>query len=235
MEDEREKKEYLSTLFDEVYIKDIVERNQITREDILNNILDFLASQISSLTNPTNIANALTSMRGEKIHSALVSNYITHTKDSFLISMAKRYDIKGKSYFEYPNKYYYVDVGLRNARLNYRQFDPGHIMENIIYIELLRRGYSVDVGVVTDRTAGKNAQREIDFVVNDMDRKIYIQSAFQMENDRKVSSEKASLMLTKDFFKKIIVRLDIPHHFYDEDGIFHCNLIDLLLGRVELF
>lgn len=207
MEDEREKKEYLSTLFDEVYIKDIVERNQITREDILNNILDFLASQISSLTNPTNIANALT----------------------------KRYDIKGKSYFEYPNKYYYVDVGLRNARLNYRQFDPGHIMENIIYIELLRRGYSVDVGVVTDWTAGKNAQREIDFVVNDMDRKIYIQSAFQMENDRKVSSEKASLMLTKDFFKKIIVRLDIPHHFYDEDGIFHCNLIDLLLGRVELF
>ena len=149
--------------------------------------------------------------------------------------MAKRYDIKGKSYFEYPNKYYYVDVGLRNARLNYRQFDPGHIMENIIYIELLRRGYSVDVGVVTDRTAGKNAQRVIDFVVNDMDRKIYIQSAFQMENDRKVSSEKASLMLTKDFFKKIIVRLDIPHHFYDEDGIFHCNLIDLLLGRVELF
>ena len=105
MEDEREKKEYLSTLFDEVYIKDIVERNQITREDILNNILDFLASQISSLTNPTNIANALTSMRGEKIHSALVSNYITHTKDSFLISMVKRYDIKGKSYFEYPNKY----------------------------------------------------------------------------------------------------------------------------------
>lgn len=152
-----------------------------------------------------------------------------------MISMAKRYDIKGKSYFEYPNKYYYVDVGLRNARLNYRQFDPGHIMENIIYIELLRRGYSVDVGVVTDRTAGKNAQRVIDFVVNDMDRKIYIQSAFQMENDRKVSSEKASLMLTKDFFKKIIVRLDIPHHFYDEDGIFHCNLIDLLLGRVELF
>lgn len=235
MEDEREKKEYLSTLFDEVYIKDIVERNQITREDILNNILDFLASQISSLTNPTNIANALTSMRGEKIHSALVSNYITHTRNSFLISMAKRYDIKGRSYFEYPNKYYYVDVGLRNARLHYRQFDPGHIMENIIYIELLRRGYSVDVGVVTDRTAGKNAQREIDFVVNDMDRKIYIQSAFQMENDRKVSSEKASLMLTKDFFKKIIVRLDIPYHFYDEDGIFHCNLIDLLLGRVELF
>lgn len=136
-----------------MYIKDIVERNQITREDILNNIWFFGLSQISSLTNLLNIANALTSMRGEKIHSALVSNYITHTRDSFLISMAKRYDIKGKSYFEYPNKYYYVDVGLRNARLNYRQFDPGHIMENIIYIELLRRGYSVDVGVVTDRTS----------------------------------------------------------------------------------
>lgn len=233
--DEKDKKDYLSSLYSELYVKDIVERNGIEREDILNDILDFLASQISSLTNPTNIANALTSMKNEKVNSTLVSNYVQHIIDSFLISMAKRYDVKGKTYFKYPNKYYYTDIGLRNARLNYRQYDPGHIMENIIYNELLRRGYSVDVGVVTDRTGGANVQKEIDFIVNDADKKIYIQSAFQMDTDKKDSSELASLILTKDFFKKIIVRMDIPHNFYDDNGIFHCNLIDLLLGRVELF
>lgn len=233
--DEKDKKDYLSSLYSELYVKDIVERNGIEREDILNDILDFLASQISSLTNPTNIANALTSMKNEKVNSTLVSNYVQHIIDSFLISMVKRYDVKGKTYFKYPNKYYYTDIGLRNARLNYRQYDPGHIMENIIYNELLRRGYSVDVGVVTDRTGGANVQKEIDFVVNDADKKIYIQSTFQMDTDKKESFELASLILTKDFFKKIIVRMDIPHNFYDDNGIFHCNLIDLLLGRVELF
>ena len=233
--DEKDKKDYLTSLYSELYVKDIVERNSIEREDILNDILDFLASQISSLTNPTNIANALASMKNEKVNSTLVSNYVQHIIDSFLISMAKRYDVKGKTYFKYPNKYYYTDIGLRNARLNYRQYDPGHIMENIIYNELLRRGYSVDVGVVTDRTGGANAQKEIDFVVNDADKKIYIQSAFRVDSDKKESAELASLLLTKDFFKKIIVRMDIPHNFYDDNGIFHCNLIDLLLGRVELF
>lgn len=235
LEDEKDKKDYLTSLFKEVYIRDIVERNKIEREDVLGDILDFLASQISSLTNPTNISNALSSMKNEKINSSLVASYVQYTIDSFLISMAKRYDVKGKTYFKYPNKYYYTDVGLRNARLNYRQYDPGHIMENIIYNELIRRGYSVDVGVVSDRSKGKNIQKEIDFVVNDADRKIYIQSAFRMDTEQKTSSELASLMLAKDFFKKIIVRMDIPHNFYDENGIFHCNLIDMLLGRVELF
>ncbi len=235
LKDEKDKKDYLTGLYTELYMKDIVERNGIEREDILGDILDFLASQISSLTNPTNVANALASMKNEKVNPALVSNYIQHIIDSFLISVAKRYDVKGKTYFKYPNKYYYTDIGLRNARLNYRQYDPGHIMENIIYNELLRRGYSVDVGVVTDRTGGANLQKEIDFVVNDADKKIYIQSAFQMDAIKKESSELASLLLTKDFFKKIIVRMDIPHNFYDDNGIFHCNLIDFLLGRVELF
>ena len=233
--DEKDKKDYLSSLYSELYIRDIVERNGIEREDILNEILDFLASQISSLTNPTNISNALTGIRKEKINSTLVSNYVQYAIDSFLISMAKRYDVKGKTYFKYPNKYYYTDIGLRNARLNYRQYDPGHIMENIIYNELIIRGYSVDVGVVTDRTGGANLQKEIDFVVNDADRKIYIQSAFKMDTDKKESSELTSLMLTKDFFKKIIIRMDIPHNFFDDNGILHCNLIDMLLGRVELF
>lgn len=235
LEDEREKKEYLSSLYRELYIKDIVERNKIEREDILEDILNFLASQISSLTNPTNIANAIASMKHEKVNPALVSNYVQHVIDSFLVEMAKRYDVKGKTYFNYPNKYYYTDIGLRNARLNYRQYDPGHIMENIIYNELVRRGYSVDVGVVSDRTGGKNLQKEIDFVVNDADKRIYIQSALQMETEEKTASEVSSLMLTRDFFKKIIIRMDIPHYFYDEQGVFHCNLIDFLLGRVELF
>ena len=235
LSDPKDKKDYLLSLYNELYIKDIVERNRIEREDVLNDILDFLASQISSLTNPTNIANALASLKQEKVNGTLVASYVQHIIDSFLISMARRYDIKGKSYFNYPNKYYYTDIGLRNARLNYRQYDPGHIMENIIYNELLRRGYSVDVGVITDRTNGANLQKEIDFVVNDVDKKIYIQSAFQMDTDKKESSELASLLLTKDFFKKIVVRMDIPHSFYDNNGILHCNLIDMLLNRVELF
>lgn len=233
--DDKDKKNYLSELYKELYIKDIVERNRVEREDILNDILDFLALQISSLTNPTNIANALMSMRNENVNPTMVSNYIKHAMDCFLISMAKRYDIKGKTYFNYPNKYYYSDLGLRNARLNYRQYDPGHIMENIIYNELIRRGYSVDVGVVYDRTEGSNVPKEIDFIVNDGDRKLYIQSAFKMDTDVKMESELKSLTLTKDFFKKIVVRTDIPHNYYDDNGIFHCNLIDFLLEKVELF
>ena len=235
MTDDQDKKDYLSNLYEELYVKDIVERNKIEREDILNNILDFMASQISSLTNPTNVANAIASMRQEKVNPAMVSSYITHTIDAFLLRMAQRYDVKGKSYFNYPNKYYYTDIGLRNARLNYRQYDPGHIMENIIYNDLIRRGFSVDVGVVVDRRNGSYVQKEIDFVVNKGDKKLYIQSAFQMDTEKKESSELDSLKLTGDFFKKIIVRMDIPHNFYDDNGIFHCNLIDFLLERVDLF
>lgn len=235
MTNDQDKKDYLSNLYTELYIKDIVERNGIEREDILNNLLDYLASQIGSLTNPTNVANAISSMRHEKVNSAMVSSYISHTIDAFLLRMAQRYDVKGKSYFNYPNKYYYTDIGLRNARLNYRQYDPGHIMENIIYNDLIRRGYSVDVGVVVDRRNGGYLQKEIDFVVNRADRKLYIQSALQMGTEQKESAELDSLTLTGDFFKKIIIRMDIPHHFYDENGIFHCSLIDFLLERTELF
>lgn len=233
LEDEKDKKDYLSSLYSELYIKDIAERNGIEREDILNDILDFLASQISSLTNPTNMANVLASTRKEKVNPTLIANYVRHTMDSFLIHMARRYDVKGKTYFHYPNKYYYTDIGLRNARLHYRQYDPGHIMENIIYNELIRKGYSVDVGVINDRTGKRNVQKEIDFVVNDRDTRTYIQSAFRMDTETKESSELKSLLLAKDFFKKIVIRMDIPHQFYDDRGIFHCNLIDFLLGRVE--
>lgn len=232
---DREKMEYLSNLFSETYLKDLKEHGRIQRGDILSNILDFLASSISSLTNPSNIANAIGSSLREKIDHNLVNGYIEKLKDAFLVSEARRYDVKGKTYFNYPNKYYYADIGLRNARLNYRQYDPGHIMENILYNELIRRGYKVDVGVVCDRRNGKNVQKEIDFVVNDMDRRIYIQSAYKMSIEDKVASELDSLMLTGDFYKKIVIRDDIPHQFYDEKGFLHCSLLDFLQNRVALF
>ncbi|MBR0373161.1 MAG: ATP-binding protein [Mogibacterium sp.] len=235
MTEERDKKEYLVHLYEELYIRDIVERNHLEREDLLNAILDYTASQIGSLTNPTNIANALSSMRREKVNSGLVSAYLEHAMDAFLISMARRYDIKGKTYFNYPSKYYYTDIGLRNARLNYRQYDPGHMMENMIYNELVLRGYSVDVGMVLERKKGEKIQREIDFVVNDGDRRIYIQSAYQMDSEQKERAETQSLKLTGDFFRKTMIRLDIPHNYYDDNGFFHCNLIDFLLGNVDLF
>ena len=182
---EKDKKDYLTHLYDELYLKDIVERNHIEREDVMKELLDYLASQVGFLTNASNIANALTSNRHENINSVLVSSYIRHITDCFLIRVARRYDVKGKSYFDYPNKYYYCDIGLRNARLNYRQYDPGHIMENIICNELIRRGYSVNVGVVVDRKSGAKVQREIYFVVNDGDRRIYIQSALQIDSEEK--------------------------------------------------
>lgn len=235
IEDERDRKEYLSSLFSEVYVKDIVERNGIERNDVLNVILDYMASQISSLTNATKVANALTSIRHEKVQQALVATYMEHIMDTFLVNKVYRYDVKGKSYFKYPNKYYFTDIGLRNARLNFRQFDPGHIMENIIYNELIRRGYSVDIGVVKERSNRESIQREIDFVVNDGDRRIYIQSAYMMMEEGKVQSELQSLKLTGDFFRKVILRMDIPHSFYDENGFFHCNLLDYLLGETDIF
>lgn len=234
LSDEKDKKTYLTSLYEELYVKDIVERNRLKREDILNDILNYVASQVGSLTNPTNIANALTSMRHESINPQMISDYLKHTMDAFLISLARRYDVKGKTCFNYPNKYYYSDIGLRNARLNYRQYDPGHIMENIIYNELVKRGYSVDVGQVTERKGNEKISREIDFVVNDGDRRIYIQSAWQMDTEQKESSELKSLLLTGDYFKKIVIRMDIPHNYYDDNGFFHCNMMDFLLGDVPM-
>ena len=229
LKNDEQYKQYLSNLFDEVYIKDIVERNKIERTDILEDILNVLSSFISSLTNPLNITNTLKSVKKEKLSSNTVSDYIGYCEDAFLISEAKRFDVKGKHYFDYPNKYYFTDIGLRNARLGFRQLDSGHIMENIIYNELLVRGYSVDVGVVVDRRNGSNAQKEIDFVVNKGNKRVYIQSAWQMNTDEKITAELDSLKLVKDFFSKIIIQNDIPSHYIDDDGIVHCNLIEFLL------
>ena len=229
LKNDEQYKQYLTNLFDEVYIKDIVERNKIERTDILEDILNVLSTFISSLTNPHNITNTLKSVKKEKLSSNTVSDYIGFCEDAFLISEAQRYDVKGKHYFDYPNKYYFTDIGLRNARLGFRQLDSGHIMENIIYNELLIRGYSVDVGVVVDRRGGSNVQKEIDFVVNKVDKRVYIQSAWQMNTDEKITAELDSLKLAKDFFAKIIIQNDIPSHYTDNDGIIHCNLIEFLL------
>ena len=224
-----QQKKYLSSLFDEVYIKDIVERNRVERPDILANIMENLSSQVGSLTNPTNITNSLKSVKNEKLSVNTVSDYIGYCKDAFIVNEAKRYDVKGKHYFDYPNKYYYMDVGLRNALLNFRQIDPGHLMENVIYNELVSRGYSVDVGVVVDRRSGEKIKKEIDFVVNDGDKRLYIQSAWTMNTNEKIEAELDSLKLAKDFFAKIVVQNDIPETFRDNDGILHMKLIDFLL------
>lgn len=229
------KRAYLKNLYDEIYIKDLVEHAKVQRQDVLEEVLDYLASSIGSLTNANKITGAINTKASTKISDDTISKYLKHTIDAFLISEARRYDIKGKEYFDYPNKYYYSDIGLRNVRLNYRQIDPGHIMENIIYNELIRRGYSVDVGVVEVRNADSKKMKEIDFVVNNFDKKIYIQSAFRIDDEKKNEAELESLRLTGDFFKKIVIRNDIPTSFYDEDGIMHCKLIDFLLNNVELF
>ena len=232
---ERQKIEYLENLYGKVYIADLVERNGIEREDVLNDTLDFVSSTISSLTNPNNIANSLSSTKREKIYSEMVSRYLNAAEDAFLIKMARRFDVKGGEYFTTPNKYYYADIGLRNCRLNFRQIDTGHIMENIIFNELVSRGYKVDVGMVLDRTGGKKTQLEIDFIVNNGDRRAYIQSAYQIDNEEKSEFETRSLRKTEDFFKKILIRNDIPRTFYDNNGIQHCTLVDFLTGKVELF
>ena len=229
------KRSYLKNLYDEIYIKDLVEHARVQRQDVLEELLDYLASSIGSLTNANKITGAINAKTSNKISDDTIAKYIKHTIDSFLISEARRYDVKGKMYFDYPNKYYYSDVGLRNIRLNYRQIDSGHIMENIIYNELIRRGYSVDVGAVEDRSNHNKKIKEIDFVVNNFDKKIYIQSAFRMDEQKKKETELDSLKLTGDFFKKIVIRNDIPTSFYDDDGIMHCRLIDFLLNKVELF
>lgn len=233
LKDDELKREYLQNLFSEVYIKDIVERYHIKREDVLEQLLDYLSSSISSLTNPTNIANTMNSMhknkKENKVDNQLIREYINYLKDAFLIQEAKRYDVKGKSYFNYPNKYYYCDIGLRNVRLNYRQMDQGHMMENIIYNDLIARGYMVDVGMVIEKTASTTKQKEVDFIVNKGNQRVYIQSAYEMMDANKIEAETKSLRLLKDEFKKIIVQNDVLIPYYDEYGIYHISVIDFLL------
>lgn len=228
------KMKYLTSLFSEVYLKDIVERKKIERADVLEQILDLLCSSIGSLTNPTKIANTLKSKTNGSISVVTVASYIEHLEDAFLFSESKRYDVKGKSYFEYPYKFYCEDIGLRNARIGFRQQEMTHIMENIIYNELIIRGFSVDVGVVYSRERNANGSsvrvpREIDFVVTSGGKKTYIQSAFALPDAEKEMQELRPFSLTGDSFPKIIVRKDIRKRWYDDNGVLNIGLIDFLL------
>lgn len=230
------KMNYLKSLFNEVYIKDIVERKKIEHQDVLEQILDLLCSSIGSLTNPAKIANTLKSKQGGGVSANTIRAYISHLEDAFLFSESKRYDVKGKSYFDSPNKYYSEDIGLRNARVGFRQQEMTHIMENIIYNELINRQFAVDIGVVYARTINANGNsvrtpREIDFVVNSGSKRTYIQSAYAMPTEEKTDIELRPFKLTSDSFPKIVVRRDIGKRWYDENGILNINLIDFLLDK----
>jgi len=232
--DEASKMKYLTSLFSEVYLKDIIERKKVKREDILSQTLDFLCSSVGSLTNPTKITNALASSGYKNFSQNTIKEYIDHLEDAYLFSESKRYDVKGKSYFKFPYKYYAEDVGLRNARLGFRHFEMTHLMENIIYNELLIRGHSVDVGVVFSRENNKNENsskipREIDFVINENGKRTYIQSAYALETEDKKISELRPFSLTGDSFPKILIRHDIRKRWYDDNGILNIGVIDFLL------
>lgn len=236
--DDTAKINYLKALCSEVYIKDIVERKKIKRKDVLSLTFDLLCSSVGSLTNPNNISNSLNSkqnLSGKEIVSVnTVKSYIDHLMDAYLFEECRRYDVKGKDYFDYPNKYYCDDVGLRNARIGFRQQEMTHIMENIIFNELRIRGCEVDIGIVYSYDKNKSGNiakvpREIDFIANKGNRKVYIQSAYALESDSKINSEYRPFDLTGDSFPKIIIRHDIYKRFYDDKGILNIGIIDFLL------
>lgn len=230
-----EKYSYLMNLFEEVYFRDIVERYHIELPDILSELTDALCSAIGSLTNVTKIANTLQSVKGIKVDNQTIANYLDYLSESFLFRCARRYDVKGKKYFSYPYKYYCSDIGLRNVRLNLRQQEETHIMENIIYNELIVRGYLVDVGVVETYGKDENDKRrkvscEIDFVVNKGSKKYYIQSALNIDDPQKSRIELRPLISTNDFFKKIVVTKTYMKPWTDESGILHMGLYEFLLN-----
>ena len=228
------KMKYLESLFNEVYIKDIVERMGIKHENVLKQVLDLICSSIGSLTNPKKISDTIRSTTNTTVSQNTISSYIGHLEDAFLISESKRFDVKGKAYFDYPYKFYCEDIGLRNARIGFRQQKMTHIMENIIYNELIVRGFSVDVGVVYSREKNSSGNysktaREIDFVAVKGNRKVYVQSAFALPDEEKAAQELKPLSLTGDSFPKVIIRKDIRKRWYDDSGVLNIGLIDFLL------
>lgn len=231
---EKQKADYLINVFKEAYIKDIVERNGIKNDGELEELLNILSSSIGSLTNPSKLKNTFKSVKGAEISEPTIKTYLTYLEDSFIVNKALRFDVKGKKYINTPSKYYFEDVGLRNARLNFRQQEENHIMENIIYNELRIRGFNVDVGIVEvnekqdDDTYCKKTL-EVDFIANQGSKKYYIQSAFRMIDDDKINQEKKSLQNVNDFFKKIVVVKDRTMLSRDEKGIVTMDIFDFLL------
>jgi len=229
-----DKSNYLKTLFNKTYLSDVIERNNIIKKGDLDEVVNVLASSIGSLTNPNNIANYFKSNGKKDISYMTVDTYINSLIDAFIISKAERYDIKGKQYISSPYKYYFMDVGLRNARLNFREYEPQSLMENVIYNELLIRGYNVDVGVVERYDKNKDGKtiriiNEVDFICNLGSKKYYIQSAYAMNTPEKVKQEKNSLMNINDTFRKIIIVNDNSLPYYDDYGIKTMNVKDFLL------
>ena len=235
---DEQKSKYLNDLFEKVYFADIIERNNLQKDNALEAIVNILASSVGSLTNPTNIANTFESNGIKGVSDKTISLYINYLMEAFLINKAERYDIKGKKYISTPSKYYFSDVGLRNARLNFRQQEENHIMENIIYNELLVRGYNVDVGIVEHNVTenGKNIRKqlEVDFVCNQGSKRYYIQSAFAIPDEQKMEQEKNSLVRIGDSFKKIIVVKDNLKLWRTEEGILVIGIQEFLLNPNSL-
>ena len=229
------KKEFLINLFNETYLNDVISRYNIRNDAELGELINILASSIGSLTNPNKLSDTFKSVKKTDISNHTIKSYLDYFEDSFLIQNSLRYDVKGKKYINTPSKYYFTDIGLRNARLNFRQLEENHIMENIIYNELKIRGFSVDVGVVTLNTKdadGKSIRKqlEIDFICNKGDQKYYIQSALNVSDPSKLETELRPLKITKDFFKKIIISKTSMKSWTDEDGILHLGLYEFLLN-----
>lgn len=234
IQNEEQKSKYLIDLFELTYKKDIIERNNITKVDILDSLINILSSSVGSLSNPQKIYNTFISSGINDLSKNTIVSYLDYLLDSFLIEKAERYDIKGKKYIGTPQKYYFADIGLRNARLNFRQIEENHIMENIIYNELLIRGYNVDVGVVEIREGESRKQLEIDFVCNQGYRRYYIQVALNIDSREKNAQESRPLNSIGDNFKKIIVVKDDIKHWYNEDGILIISIKEFLLDKNSL-
>lgn len=237
MNNEQQKRHYLSQLFINTYLTDIKDRYSIKNDDDLEELIDVIASSIGSLTNPTKLANTFASVKQSKLSKDTIKKYLDYMQDAFMIEKAVRYDIKGRKYIDTPSKYYFEDLGLRNARINFRQTEPTHLMENLIYNELRIRGYNIDVGqvVVNTRNAnGVNARKllEVDFVCNKADERIYIQSAYAMPTPEKQEQEFKSLKLINDNFPKVIIAGGMQPTYRNNDGILILNIYDFLLNKV---
>lgn len=239
MKTDEQKSSYLTNLFSEVYIKDIIGRNKVEKTQELEDLINILASSAGSLTNPTRVLQTFETVLHSKLSINTLISYFDYLKDAFIISEVNRYDVKGRKYIGSPNKYYFEDVGLRNARLNFRQVEETHIMENVIYNELRYRGFNVDVGVVEKRKKDvdgrqKRVQYEIDFIAMQGSRKYYIQSAFSLSSEEKTEQEKNPLRNVNDSFKKIIIVKDVIKPYHDDYGITTIGLFDFLMDENSL-
>lgn len=229
LDSEKKKAAYLRSLHETVYLKDIIERNNLKNSEEFMELMRVMASCIGSPCNPSKLENTFKSVKNETLDRKTISKYLSYMEDAFLIEKSMRYDIKGRKYIGTLSKYYFQDIGLRNALLNFRQVEENHIMENVIYNELRLRGFCVDVGMVEARTAKERKQLEVDFVANMADRRYYIQSAFAMPDDDKREQECASLKRIDDSFKKIIIMRDDIKPYHDNNGFYIVGLMDFLL------